>query len=521
MRLKSGIGGRLYASFALIVLIVTAMSAFGFVAIRTMSGELRDALASSFKASNDLGTLRTRASELTLLLDASVKSADLSKLASLEKELVSVQPRMSAAVGAVAAEWVDAGRRYAAAADSADPLDTGAQGVKFAETAERLDAAIDSRLQRELTAMEAKLAMLERARGRVAWFFGVGMGICLAGALGLAIWLRRTIVTPLKELTAASNHIAQTGELSWNVQVRGSDEIGQLSASFARMVNQMRDMHSGLQGSGELLKKIAVELTASTQEQSEMISMQAATLQETQTIANQINESSQLAAQKAQSVLEVVQRAEDISRSGGAALEQSLSGLSAIQNQVHRIAQQIVALDQRTREVGGITDSVKELADQTNMLSLNASIQAARSGEAGKGFAVVAGEMRALADQSVAATKEVRGILRDITDAIKRSVELTEGGAREMEADLSRLRDSGENLRELSGIVEATSSAAREIAAEVSQQNAGINELFAAVSQLTVMMDVTVERLNTTNKSVATVSEVAENVYAVLRGQRA
>src|SRR5205823_5185129 len=124
------------------------------------------------------------------------------------------------------------------------------------------------------------------------------------------------------------------------------------------------------------------------------------------------------------------------------------------------------------RQIRGITETVKDLADQSNMLALNAAIEAVRSGEHGKGFAVVAREIRSLADQSIQATNRVRDILEDLGATIEGAVSITERGKQKMESSIALVRTSGDSLRELSGIVKDTSSAVRQIAAAVSQQNA-------------------------------------------------
>src|SRR5581483_5057036 len=129
--------------------------------------------------------------------------------------------------------------------------------------------------------------------------------------------------------------------------------------------------------------------------------------------------------------------------------EKSLGGLTEIRAQVDEIAQKIAQLSERTQQIGGITQTVKDLADQSNMLALNAAIEAVRSGEHGKGFAVVAREIRSLADQSIAATRPVGEILDTLGGSIQSAVQMTEQGSRAIGDGLSRVKDSGDNLRGL------------------------------------------------------------------------
>ena len=121
-----------------------------------------------------------------------------------------------------------------------------------------------------------------------------------------------------------------------------------------------------------------------------------------------------------------------------------------------------------------MVETVRDLAAQSHVLSLNASLEAARAGEAGKGFAVVASEVRALADQSGKGADRIARIVRDIQAAIQTTLDQTTAGAASVEGSAARIRASGDSLRDLGGIVNETSGAAREIAGAVQQQSTGI-----------------------------------------------
>jgi methyl-accepting chemotaxis protein len=224
-----------------------------------------------------------------------------------------------------------------------------------------------------------------------------------------------------------------------------------------------------------------------------------------------------LTEQKATSVLEAMGRAEEISRSGTTAVEQSLTGLSDIRDGVQQISARINQLGERAQQIAGITNTVKDLADRSNMLALNAAIEAVRSGEHGKGFAVVAREIRSLADQSIQATERVREILNDITGAIRDAVSMTQSGSSRIENGLLAVKSSGDSLRELSGIVGQNFAAARQIAAAVSQQNTGIVQIFAAVNDLSKMMDDSMARLSSTNQAAVAVGEVSQRAAGIVK----
>ena len=336
------------------------------------------------------------------------------------------------------------------------------------------------------------------------------IGLLLAFATG------SLITRPIVSLRHATERIVTAGDLSQKIDVRSSDEVGQLAATFAQMVERLRSVPISMRESASLLKETVERLSLSTAEQGQAVTRQAAGLQETQVTAQQIRQTSVMAAQKAQGVLQIAERAEEVSISGERSIEESRRGLNEIRTLVDEIARKINQLGERTHQIGTITDAVKDLADQSNMLALNAAIEAVRSGEHGRAFSVVAREIRALADQSIQSTNRAREILEDIGAAVREAVAITDKGAQRMEAGLVQVQRSGENLRELSGMVKESSSAVRQIAAAVAQQNAGISQIFTAVTDLSHLMDETVKGLRETDRSVETLKDVTERVASVV-----
>ena len=344
---------------------------------------------------------------------------------------------------------------------------------------------------------------------------GITLAALVLAALG-SIYVVSRFVDPLRKLTHVAKRIVE-GDLSQEIEVVSGDEVGELAAAFGQMVEKLKEVLRALQESVQLLTNAGNELGQSTSDQSQTITRQATALQETQVTAQEIKQTSLLAAQKAEAVLKLTEKADEVSSQGEAAIEKSLGGLTDIRAQVDEIAQKIAQLSERTQQIGGITQTVKDLADQSNMLALNAAIEAVRSGEHGKGFAVVAREIRSLADQSIQATNRVREILEDIGGAIRVAVSITERGSQKIEGGLMQVKQSGENLRELSNIVKDNSSAVRQIAAAVSQQNAGITQIFSAVTDQTKMMDETMRRLESTTQAASVLKDLSQRVSEVVR----
>jgi len=349
--------------------------------------------------------------------------------------------------------------------------------------------------------------------------FGVSVIVFVLG-LVVAWLIGRLITKPIITLRIATERIVTAGDLTQQIEVGSQDEVGQLAATFSKMVERLRQVPINMKESAGLLSDTVKRLTASTNDQGQAVSRQAAGLQETQVTAQEIRQTSVMAAQKAQSILQIAERAEVVSASGEKAIEESRRGLNEIRSLVVDIAGKINQLGERTQQIGTITEAVKDLADQSNMLALNAAIEAVRSGEHGRAFSVVAREIRALADQSIQSTNRAREILEDIAGAVREAVAITERGAQRMEAGLVQVQTSGDNLRELSEIVKESSSAVRQIAAAVAQQNAGISQIFTAVTDLSHLMDETVKGLQQTDQSVGVLRDVTDRVTSVVSSFR-
>ncbi|MFY0569329.1 methyl-accepting chemotaxis protein [Archangium lansingense] len=347
------------------------------------------------------------------------------------------------------------------------------------------------------------------------------LGFFLALAVAGAWWLARGIARPISALNQAVTHVLEDGDLSHRVEVHTRDEVGELATAFSRMMEQLLQTTVGLQQGTRTLTGAVTELSKATENQERNLARQAAAIQETQVTAQEIRETSKMAEERSRAVLEVTTRAEEVGSVGETTLGASLAGLQDLHEKVGKLAGTILLLGNRTQQIGEIAQTVKDLADQSNMLALNAAIEAVRSGEHGKGFGVVAREIRALADQSIESTDRVRELLEDIGRSIEATVKMTEKGQHQMQDGLAQIKASGESLRELTSIVRDNAGAARQIAVAVSQQNAGIAQIFTAVTDLSSLMDETMQGVQATTRATNSLREAAERMETVARTYRA
>jgi methyl-accepting chemotaxis protein len=345
----------------------------------------------------------------------------------------------------------------------------------------------------------------------------VGAAI-LFGSAFLAIFFAWVIAVrtsrPLYTLSQVTLRIAD-GDLTQEVKVETSDEVGVLASSFRRMVARLRALVGTLKTAAEELAAAAEQLSDHTRAQAAMLERQASGVAETTSTTRELEQASSVAASRAASVLEVARRAADMSDVGSSAAEKSAGELQRIQASVTGIMRQSSGLLEQARQVGDIVETVRDLATQSHVLSLNASIEASKAGEAGKSFNVVAQEVRALAEQSGESAGRIGRIVGDILTAVEGTRDLTERGSRDMNASLSQIRTSGESLREIGSIVRETSDAALQIATAVQQQSAGIGQIAIAMRDLDKGMEQTVERIRALEHSAQQVAETAIRISGI------
>jgi methyl-accepting chemotaxis protein len=180
----------------------------------------------------------------------------------------------------------------------------------------------------------------------------------------------------------------------------------------------------------------------------------------------------------------MARHAAEIAAEGLGTVERSVAGMQDLRGRVETIADQMLALSEQTQQIGEIIASVEDLADQSNLLAVNATIEASRAGEQGRGFAAVAHEVRSLAERSKAATVQVRTLLTDIQRATNAAVLATEQGTRGADEGARLVEQAGITIRQLDETIRHSAEAAQQIAASVGQQGAGMDQIAVAMASI-------------------------------------
>ncbi len=258
-----------------------------------------------------------------------------------------------------------------------------------------------------------------------------------------------------------------------------------------QLLDQVRKAANQISTSASEILATTTQQASGAQEQSATIAQVSSTIDEVRVIAEQT-------VQRAQGVAADTQRTAAVAHTGQQAVAQSIAGVEQAKGEVEFIATNILALSEQTQAVGQILTAVNDIAAQSNMLALNAAVEAARAGEAGQGFAVVAGEVRALAEQSRAATGQVREILSEIQRGVNTVVMATEKGLRGATTGAGLTAEAGEAIRLLAASVLESTQSAAQIAAAAGQQLTGMEQIAAAMHNI---HEVTAQGLASTHQS--------------------
>lgn len=245
-----------------------------------------------------------------------------------------------------------------------------------------------------------------------------------------------------------------------------------------------RSISRPLQAAINVLTTSASQIATATMQVATNATETATAVSETTTTVAEVKQTALTAVQKAKYVTELAQQTAEASRTGTQAVEDMLSGINRIREQTDSVAASIVRLSEQSQAIGLIIATVDDLAAQSNLLAVNASIEAAKAGEQGKGFAVVAQEVKSLAEQSKQATAQVRTILNDIQKATAVAVMATEQSSKAVEAGLTQATEAGQSVRLLSDSIGQSAQAAVQIAASSQQQLAGMDQLAQAMESI-------------------------------------
>jgi methyl-accepting chemotaxis protein len=230
------------------------------------------------------------------------------------------------------------------------------------------------------------------------------------------------------------------------------------------------------------IQSSSAQLEAAAAQQASGGRDQASAMSEITTTISELLITSRQIADSAQRVSKIAEDTATAAENGDATIDQTRRSIAAIRSQVDQIVQHMLSLGEKSQQIGGVVDLVSELAEQTNILAINATIEASGAGEWGRRFAVVAEEIRKLADRTAGSAKEIRALIDDVRGAVNTTVMATEIGAKAVDAGARQFDDATNSFRRIAQLVATTNDATREIELSTKQQTTAVEQVNVAAS---------------------------------------
>jgi len=318
-------------------------------------------------------------------------------------------------------------------------------------------------------------------------------------------------VTTAKYFSQHSSQVS-AGDLRQRLDIGTDDVMAKLGTDLNTMTEGLSTMTKQISEASHHMVSTIEEVRRSVEVQSSGATEQAASINEITSSLEEIEKSSAQTMEKAKKLGESAEHTREKGQQGLEAVEESIRGMKSVREKVQSIAQTILELSHQTQQVGEITAVVNNLAQQSKMLALNASIEAAKAGEAGKGFAVVAMEVKNLAEQSEESTALVRKILENIRYATDKAVMMTEEGTKGVDEGTKLVENTGEMVRALNDVIQETTIASQQIEAAVRQESIGIEQIATGMSEINQVTGSFIESVKQTTDAIESLAITAKHL---------
>lgn len=346
------------------------------------------------------------------------------------------------------------------------------------------------------------------------------LGISVLGivlSLTVSWYVVKKVVEGMSEVVERIKDVAQgEGDLTKRLEVRNDDELGELSKWFNTFMDKLQDIIMQVASSTEHIASATEEISSSATQSSQSSETQkdqtnqvATAMQEMSSTVLQVSENSNKAAEGAK-------RAGELAKAGGKIVGETVDVIRGLAESSRDTAAKIQELGKSSDQIGQIIGVIDDIADQTNLLALNAAIEAARAGEQGRGFAVVADEVRKLAERTTQATKEIAQMIKTIQEETQKAVDSMESGTKRVENGVESATRAGESLQEIITASERVGDMITHIATAATEQSSATEQVNSNMEQIAKLVQESAVGAQQAAKACADLSNLALDLQALV-----
>lgn len=332
-----------------------------------------------------------------------------------------------------------------------------------------------------------------------------------------AILIVRSITQPMKKMTEMIKDIAQgEGDLTKRLDDSGKDEIAEVCRWFNTFVGKLHGIIGKISDTTNQVASASAQLHTTSEQMAAGAEQAVAQCSTVATAAEEMSATSGNIAQNCQSAADGSQQASGAAVNGAQVVDETIKVMKNITDKVTQSAKAVESLGERSDQIGAIVGTIEDIADQTNLLALNAAIEAARAGEQGRGFAVVADEVRALAERTTKATKEISDMIKAIQKETKSTVTAMEEGVAEVKTGGEKAAESGKALESIQDQVNAVTAQIHQVATAAEEQTATTTEISGNMQQITSVIGQTSRGAQESASAANQLSSLADDLRKIV-----
>lgn len=368
-------------------------------------------------------------------------------------------------------------------------------------------ATVASVFNQEKMGIMAQVAITERNSMRAVWLAVI---ITIVIAIFFNIWLRKVLSLPMKALKQRTEQIA-AGDLSGEpLHIYSGDEIGLASVAFNTMQSQLHDLIRNLIEKSDVVAEHSARVSSFTTSTDNDLQRQAAEIEQLATAMNEMAATISEVAKYAQSTSDATAASEKHAEQGQAIVRNVIMAINEIASEVDNASNTIQTVQQESQNIGTILDTIQSIAEQTNLLALNAAIEAARAGEQGRGFAVVADEVRTLAARTQTSTTEIKTLIDRLQHSAANAVNTMDAGVNKAQQGVAMADKAGTALTEIMDSVTSISDMTLQIASATEEQSTVVQEMDKNLLRVNSLTLETKQRSKEADATSAELEEMAE-----------